>query len=92
MMMMVVVMMVVVVMVVVVVVLIEVIQASVGTEEADGGGGYGEHNVPLWPHILLQWWCLYVQVEKLLIIEIRIFLKIQFLANRNHRNFHFQAI
>ena len=63
-----------------------------GQEEADGGGDDGEHNVPLWPHILLQWRSLYVQVEKLLIIEIRIFLKIQFLANRNHHNFHFQAI
>ena len=71
---------------IVMVILIVLIQARVGSEEADGGGGDCKHNVPLWAHFLLQWRCLYVQVEKLLLIEIRILLKI-----RNHRSFHLQA-
>ena len=71
---------------IVMVILIVLIQARVGSEEADGGGGDCKHNVPLWAHILLQWRCLYVQVYKLLLIEIRILLKF-----RNHRSFHLQA-
>ena len=39
-------------------------QARVGEEEANGGGDDGEHHVHLWPHLLLQWRGLYVQVNK----------------------------
>ena len=36
-----------------------------GPEEADGGGDDGEHHVPLWIDLLLQWRCLHVQVYNL---------------------------